>query len=315
MRLRIATRGSALARIQAKWVADRLVAAHPGLDPELVIVRTRGDRTPPERPLEGEKGWFVKELEEALLDGRADVAVHSLKDLPGEIPAGLAILATPVREDPRDALVLPRSQQAAPGDEVLPLPQRARVGCSSLRRRAQLLAQRPDLEIVPVRGNVDTRLRRLDAGECDALVLAAAGLIRLGQARRINRTFPVEVMVPAPCQGILAIEGRSDDARARELVAPLDDPIVRACATAERGVLAALAGGCTIPLGVLAEVEGAMLWLQARLLTPEGTRAVTVLDVAPLAEADALGARVATTLGAAGGDAIMAELRPEDARG
>lgn len=315
MRLRIATRGSTLARIQAKWVADRLVAAHPGLDPELVLIRTRGDRTPPDRPLEGEKGWFVKELEEALLDGRADIAVHSLKDLPGEIPPGLAILATPVREDPRDALVLPRGREVPPGDAPLPLPPRARVGCSSLRRKAQLLALRPDLEVVPVRGNVDTRLRRLDAGACDALVLAAAGLIRLGETGRIGRSLPVEAMVPAPCQGILAVEGRGDDRRLGELLAPLDDPLVRACATAERAVLVALRGGCTLPLGVLAEVEGGMLRLQARLLTPDGRRAVTVLDIGPLAEAEALGARVATTLRAAGGDAIMAELRPEDARG
>ncbi len=258
MRIIVATRRSALARAQSRGVAAVLSAE--GHEVQLLEMTTTGDRWSlagsPDLPGTDVKGMFVKELEQALLDGRADIAVHSAKDLPGDLPDGLAILSTPARVTPGDVLV------GAPGG-LDALPAGARVGTTSPRRRAQMLAARPDLQIVEVRGNVETRLARLDAGDVDALVLAAAGLVRLGIARADAVELPIGTHLPAPGQGIVAIEGRANDAAVREACAALDDPAARVCLAAERAFLARLGGGCLVPAGALCERDGDSLRMRA----------------------------------------------------
>ncbi|MCL2448955.1 MAG: hydroxymethylbilane synthase [Polyangiaceae bacterium] len=246
--LTYATRRSALALAQSRsFVADLHRAAGPLLARELVVVTT-GDRVQ-DQPLAdiGGKGLFVREIEEALLDGRADFAVHSIKDVPARLPPGLVVACVPRREDPRDVLVAPRHRTLAA------LPQGARVGTSSLRRAVALAAQRPDLRIEPLRGNVDTRLRRVDAGDFDAIVLARAGLVRLGLDARATEVLPPEVVLPAVGQGALGIECRADDSRVVPIVALMNDPDSAVCVAAERGVLEALGGDCKTPLGAFAE--------------------------------------------------------------
>ncbi|MSO44042.1 MAG: hydroxymethylbilane synthase [Thermoleophilia bacterium] len=258
MRVIVATRRSPLALAQSQVVATALRAG--GHDARLVPMTTTGDSwslaTPPDSSGGDVKGMFVKELEEALLDGRADIAVHSAKDLPTDLLAGLAIIATPPREDPRDVLV------GSPGG-LAALPAGARVGTTSPRRRAQVLAARPDVHVVEVRGNVDTRLARLDAGDLDALVLAAAGLNRLGIARGDMVILPLDVCLPAAGQGIVAIEGRTSDPEIRRACAVLDDPAARVSLTAERAFLARLGGGCSVPAAALCEVDGTDLRMRA----------------------------------------------------
>jgi hydroxymethylbilane synthase len=314
--LRIATRGSALALVQARWVADRLRESDPGRASEILTITTQGDRRPDTPLVEiGGKIAFVKEIEEALLDGRADVAVHSLKDVPGELPAGLVLAAFPPRADARDALVLPAGPGNARGEvfgpaSPLPLAAGARVGNSSLRRRAQLLRVRPDLRVEPIRGNVDTRLRKLDGGEFDALVLAAAALGRMGLEARISGVFSPEVMVPAPGQGALALECRAAS-RWHDLVGSLDDAATRAAVVAERVVMTRLGGGCLAPLGVHATLAAGRLAIVARLLAPDGTAALTERAAGPVAESEALAARVAERLLAKGGAELIAVSQPE----
>jgi hydroxymethylbilane synthase len=231
----------------------------------LVPIRTTGDRVLDRRLAEiGGKGLFTKEIEEALLDGRVDLAVHSLKDMETVLPVGLEIACVLKRDDPRDALV------ARDGAGLAGLPRGARIGTASLRRSAQLLRQRGDLEIVPIRGNVGTRLGRLDAGELDALVLALCGLERLGKAGLASEILSPEQMLPAVGQGALAVECRVADDALRRLLAPLDDPPSAACVAAERAMLAALDGSCRTPIGGLAAIEGDRLRLDALLLTPDG---------------------------------------------
>jgi hydroxymethylbilane synthase len=245
-----ATRRSALALAQCRAFVARLKSAHPDLELVEEQVVTTGDKIQ-DRPLSevGGKGLFVKEIEEALLAKRADLAVHSIKDVPGVLPPGLVIACVPAREDPRDVLVAPRHGTLAA------LPPGAKVGTSSLRRAVSLRAARPDLVIVPMRGNVDTRLRKVDdvaAGACDAIVLARAGLVRLGLAARATETLEPEVSLPAVGQGALGIECREDDAAARELLALLHDEATSRCVAAERGVLIALEGDCKTPLAAYA---------------------------------------------------------------
>ncbi len=256
-RLRVATRGSALALVQSGTIADALRAAWPGLEVEVVVVRTGV------RPLD-DKSRFVKEIEDALLAGDADLAVHSAKDLPGEIPKGLAIVAVPERADARDALC---GASALDG-----LARGATVGTASLRRRAQLLAARPDLRVPELRGNVDTRLRRLSEGAFDAIVLAAAGLARLG--REVGVPLAPELMVPAPGQGCLALEARIDDERARVLTQALDHVDSHRLLLAERAVARQLDAGCQTPLGVHARPHGAGLRLRAFVGRPDGRESV-----------------------------------------
>jgi hydroxymethylbilane synthase len=280
----IGSRGSQLALWQARWAEARL-RAH-GIDSRIEIIKTTGDKIT-DVPLAkvGTKGLFTKEIEEALLDGRIDLAVHSLKDLPTELPAGLEIAAVPDREDPRDALV---------GMRLADLPERARVGTSSLRRSAQLLAIRPDLAVESIRGNVDTRLRKLAEGDFDAIVLAAAGLNRLGWADRIAEILPPDVMCPAVGQGALAIETRSSGAPGA--CAILDHEATRTAVTAERAVLAWLGGGCQIPMGAHARIDGRKLALIAVVVSPDGTRIIREASDGDAADAERIGRSVGAAL-------------------
>jgi hydroxymethylbilane synthase len=264
--LTIATRQSALALAQCRAFVRRLGALDPSVRLQELQMVTSGDRIQ-DRPLAeiGGKGLFVKEIEEALLDGRADIAVHSIKDVPGLLPAGLHIACIPAREDARDVLV-------APAHGTLDaLPAGARVGTSSLRRLASLKAARPDLEIVSIRGNVDTRLRKLDSGEFDAIVLARAGLVRLGLAERATEVLSTEVSLPAVGQGALGIECRENDEKVRARLAPLHDMETATCVAAERGVLIALGGDCRTPLGAFAERAGDAIRLRAFVANADGS--------------------------------------------
>jgi hydroxymethylbilane synthase len=299
--LRIGTRGSALALRQSEWVAAELRRLHRGLEVALAIIKTRGDKII-DRPLTevGGKGLFVKEIESALLAGDVDLAVHSLKDVPTETPEALALLAFPPREDPRDVLVC---RDAAGLADLHP---GAQVATSSLRRMAQLKHVRPDLSFVPIRGNVDTRLRKLREGEADVVVLAGAGLIRLGLPEVITEWLSLEICVPAAGQGTLCLEGRADDARTRALVAPLDSPASRTSALAERAVVAALEGGCEIPLGVLAETRDGNLHLVAALAALDGSRILREEGVGSADDPQALARGVVARLRARGAAEIIA---------
>jgi len=262
-RLVYATRRSALALAQCRAFVARLKEAHPDLELVEEQVVTTGDKIQ-DRPLSevGGKGLFVKEIEEALLEKRADIAVHSIKDVPATLPDGLAITCIPKREDPRDVLVSPKY------GKVADLPPGAKVGTSSLRRAACLLAVRPDLVIVPLRGNVDTRLRKVEAGEADAIVLARAGLVRLGLQDRATEVLEPEVSLPAVGQGALGIESRIDDEDTRKRLAALADPDTSRCVHAERGVLTALGADCKTPLGAFAEKAGDQMRLRAFVVLP-----------------------------------------------
>jgi hydroxymethylbilane synthase len=271
-------------------VAARLRAA--GHEPEPLPLTTTGDRwSAADRAPAPDRGLFVKELEEALLDGRAHLAVHSAKDLPGELTPGLAVVAVPPREDPRDVLVGPEA-----GLEGLAAG--ARVATGSPRRAAQVLAARPDVEIVPIRGNVGTRLEKLARGEADALVLAAAGLRRLGLWPRGATPLPAGVCTPAPGQGLLAVEGRAGDAEVAEAAAALDDPSAHACLRAERAFLQALGGGCMRPVGALCAAEGDRLALIAFAGTEDGRAVERAARDGFAAEPEALGREAAAALSA-----------------
>jgi len=267
--LRIATRKSPLALWQAEYVRDRLIAAHPGLEVELVRMTTQGDKIL-DSPLAkvGGKGLFVKELEEGLLSGRADLAVHSMKDVPVELPEGLHLPVICEREDPRDAFV---SRHYATLDD---LPRGARVGTSSLRRQCQLTTRRPDLEILNLRGNVNTRLAKLDAGDFDAIILAAAGLLRLGFGERITAYLDTSVSLPAIGQGAIGIECRSDDPEVNELIAVLDHPPTRTRVNAERAMNHRLEGGCQVPIAGHAVLEEDALFLRGLVGYPDGSEVI-----------------------------------------
>jgi len=293
----IGSRGSQLALWQSRWVASQL--QQRGFSTSIEIIKTTGDKiTGVPLSQVGTKGLFTKELEEALLEGAIDVAVHSLKDMPTELPPGLALAATPAREDPRDAIV---------GMPLASLPGGAKVGTSSLRRTAQIRHARPDLVVESVRGNLDTRLRKLDEGQYSAILLAAAGLRRLGWAERIAELLPIEIMCPAVGQGALAIEARVDASPAAlEACRTLEDTATRAAVTAERAVLAALGGGCQVPIGAHAAVESAMLHLRAVVVAPDGKSAPLVCTLSgPVDEAGELGRRAADQLLDAGADGIL----------
>lgn len=285
--LRLGTRGSKLALAQAGLVADRLRAAHAGLEIALVEVTTAGDRDQTSALAEG-VGWFTTALQEAIRQGEVDFAVHSYKDLPTRRPDGLVLAAVPLRDDPRDALV---SRQ---GHTLRRLPAGSVVGTSSPRREAQLRALRPDLEVRPIRGNVDSRLAKVDAGQYEATVLALAGLRRLGCEERATEVFGVHDFLPAPAQGALAVECRSDDGRTRALLEAVDDPLVRQAVTAERSFLAALGAGCSFPAAAYAEHFGTTLKLHA-LLAPEG-RLFRSRTGGPADAASALGRALAEEL-------------------
>ena len=309
--IRIGTRGSLLARWQTDHVRDRLIAAHPGLNVEVIVMSTQGDRvldTP--LPMIGGKGLFTAELEQALRDGTIDLAVHSLKDLPTEDRPGLVIAAIPPREDPRDALV------ARGGATLAELPEGARIGTGSPRRAAQLRLARPDLDVRPIRGNVDTRLGKVTAGEFDAVVVAAAGLARLGRLDEASELLGPGVMLPAPGQGALAVECRAADAaaggRLHDLLAALDDPGTRAAVTAERAVLATLEAGCTAPVGAFAEITEispgeADLHVIAAVVSVDGATAIRRSASGPASDAEQIGRRWAAELLAAGAAEVMGD--------
>jgi hydroxymethylbilane synthase len=300
-RIVIGSRGSDLALTQSRHVAALLRELHPGLEVHIEVISTKGDRIT-DVPLAkvGGKGLFTKELEVALLDGSIDLAVHSLKDLPTELPEGLALAAVPPREDPHDALI------SAKGLGLAALPRGARVGTSSLRRRVQLLACRPDLDIVDLRGNVPTRLQKLHDLGLDAIVLAAAGLRRLGLQDAITELLPPSVMISAVGQGALGIETRSDDPRTRALLAPLHDTATAAATTAERSLLAAMGGGCQVPIGALAQVNGDRLELTACVCSTDGLTVLRVQLDGATTDAAALGRRAAEQLSEAGAGPLIA---------
>jgi hydroxymethylbilane synthase len=293
----IGSRGSQLALWQARWIAARLAEA--GHETHIEIIKTTGDKIT-DVPLAkvGTKGLFTKEIEEALLDGRIDLAVHSLKDLPTELPAGLTIAAIPPREDARDAMV---------GAKLSNLPAGAVVGTSSLRRAAQLRAIRPDLAIESIRGNLDTRVRKLDEGQYHAIVLAAAGLTRLGWAHRIAETLPPELMCPAVGQGALAVETR-ETGDGYAVCAVLDDPAARAAVTAERAVLASLGGGCQVPIGAHAVITGDELWMAGVVVSPDGTRIVRLIEQGAVRDAEEIGRRLGSALLAEGAREILEQV-------
>jgi hydroxymethylbilane synthase len=301
MQLRIGTRGSALARWQAEWVAAQLRAA--GIDVELVLITTRGDQQQESIAAVGFPGVFTKEIQRALSDGRIDVAVHSLKDLPTDVEPGLCLAAVPPRAAIGDALV---SVGWATWEQ---LPSGARIGTGSLRRRAQLLHARPDLVMGDLRGNVDTRLRKLDAGQYDAIILAEAGLRRLELAQRITQVLPPSIVLPAVGQGALGIETRSDDGAARQALASLEHAPTRAAVVAERARLAALQGGCLAPIAAWGRIEGPDLVLTGRVLSVDGKRQIEATRSAAADTAEALGARVAQLLVEAGATELIATAR------
>ncbi len=298
MRIVIGTRGSALALWQANWVKERLAAA--GYEAESRVLKTAGD-TRPEASLSrsGTKGLFIKEIEEALLEGSIDLAVHSLKDLPIDQPAGLEVAAVPKRDDPRDAFI------SRSGLLWNALPAGSSVGTSSLRRIAQLRALRRDLDIVPLRGNVDTRLRKLDRGDCDALVLAAAGLDRLGLPDRASAYFSLDEMCPAVGQGALAIEIRKDHPDVARAVQPLEHLPTHQAVRAERAVLAHLGGGCQTPIAAHAAVEGGKLLLRGVVASLDGSEVFRASAVGSLEEPERLGVGVAQDLLRQGARAVL----------
>lgn len=304
MRLRLGSRGSPLALWQAHHVAARLRTAWPGLDVDITIIKTEGDQRA-DMPLTASfgKGVFVKEIEDALLGGTIDLAVHSLKDLPTETPDGLVLAAIPSRHDARDALVC-RS-----GRRIEDLKPGALVATGSPRRRCQLLHARPDLRFTLVRGNVDTRLRKLDEGQFDALILAVAGIERLELTQAPYTPIPFSLCLPAPGQGALAIEIRADDATTHRLVSPLNDPQTASCVAAERGFLAALGAGCLAPAGALATAADGTLHLEAMIGYPDGRSQERDRIEGASGEAVSLGASLAQRLFDAGGDLILREVR------
>lgn len=300
--LKIATRRSPLAMWQAEHVADRLRQLHPELVVELVGMSTRGDEIT-DRPLMavGGKALFVKALEEGLLAGRADIAVHSMKDVPAEVPAAFCLPVILDRDDPRDAFVSERYESVAA------LPDGARVGTASLRRECQLRARRPDLVVESLRGNVQTRLGKLESGEFDAIILAAAGLKRLGMADRIRAAIPPEDSLPAVGQGALGIECRADDDEVIALLLGLNDADTYDRVVAERAVNARLEGSCHVPLAAYAELEGADgLWLRALVASRDGTQVLRAEQRGSRAEGEALGEAVAQALLAQGAAELLA---------
>jgi hydroxymethylbilane synthase len=293
--LTVGSRGSQLALWQARWIQTRLQSF--GIESRLEIIHTTGDKiTDVALSRVGTKGLFTKEIEEALLNSSIDVAVHSLKDMPTELPEGLILAAIPEREDPRDALI---------GGRLAELKQGVRVGTSSLRRAAQLRSTRPDLQISDVRGNLDTRLRKLDEGKYDAIVLASAGLRRLGWEERISELLDPAVMCPAVGQGALAVETRDDSSEAREVCRRLDHAATRAAVTAERAVLAALGGGCQVPIGAHATLDASMIHIRSIIVSPDGGQVIRKEASGPAAEAAALGRALGEELLAGGGAKIL----------
>lgn len=303
-RLVVGTRGSLLARTQTQWVIDQLLAAHPGLEVATEIISTKGDRQQ-DRPLPeiGGKGLFTEELEAALLDGSIDLAVHSTKDLPTDLKSGLAVMAYPAREDPRDAWV------SADGTRFEDIRQGSVVGTTSLRRQAQLLMRRPDVTFVGLRGNVDTRIRKVQRGDCVGAVLAMSGLKRASLAQHVTHPFEPADMLPAPGQGALGIEGRADDARLAAYLQPIHDKATALAVNCERAILARLDAGCRAPVAVYATIEAGQVHCEALVVSPDGKRQVRKVAQLPAAEFERLVDHLVGELKSAGADDIIAGCR------
>jgi hydroxymethylbilane synthase len=302
-RIVIASRRSRLAMWQSEHVAGELRRLYPHCEVSILGITTSGDRIV-DRPLAqvGGKGLFVKELEAALEEGRADLAVHSAKDVPMHLPQGFCLAAFTAREDPRDCLVsnVSASLEALPSGSI--------VGTSSLRRESQLRERHPALKVQPLRGNLDTRLAKLDRGECQAIVLAAAGLKRLGLVARIRAMLEPEQSLPAPGQGALVIECREERGELRERLAPLADAATSACVLAERALSRALSGDCQLPLAAYAVASGAQIRLRGLVALPDGSKVVRAELIGPIAEPERLGEALAANLRSLGADAILAAL-------
>lgn len=298
-KLRIGTRGSALALWQASFVRDRLAALR-SVESEIIIIKTSGDRFQQGDVGQiGLKGVFIKELEDALLDERVDLAVHSMKDVPTELPTGLAITAVLERQDVRDSLI------SRDGKKLAELPPGARVGTSSLRRAAQLRRYRGDLTLQELRGNVDTRLRKLAQGQYDAIVLAKAGLDRLGWSDRVTEAIPPEISLPAVGQGAIGVESRTSAAEVTEILTALDHRETRAGVEAERALLAELQGGCQVPLGAWGRLEGGQLVLDACVLSADGTQCLRERATGPTSDAEHIGRDLARRMLDAGAGRIL----------
>lgn len=294
------TRGSLLARAQTQHVVQQIQALYPEMEIEVQIIQTTGDaRQNVPFAAVGTKGMFVKEIEQALLDNTIDLGVHSLKDMPGELPEGLTLVCFPPREDPRDALLTHKAT------DLESLPQGAVVGTSSLRRKAQLLALRPDLKVEELRGNLDTRIRKLDSGEYDAILLACAGLNRLGFGSRITHAIAPEACCPAVGQGALALEARTEDTNLKTLLAPLNHPHTETAVCAERAFLLRLQGGCSIPVGAYACFKGESLSVQAVLAAPNGSQVLKTIQEGHPESAKEIGIALAEDLLNRGGDLLL----------
>ncbi|MDG1455283.1 MAG: hydroxymethylbilane synthase [Planctomycetota bacterium] len=303
MKIRLGTRASLLARTQSGWVADQLMKCEPGLQIEEVLIETGGDQDQ-ETPLHetGAPGVFTAEVERALQDGRVDLAVHSLKDLPIQQPEGLVLAAIPVREDPRDAWI------SADYAGVVDMPAGSIVATGSLRRRSQILNRYPELVVEGIRGNIDTRMEKYRDRGASGLLLAAAGLLRLGRRALIRSMVSVTEMTPAPGQGALALEVREDDDKVREVVSRLDDSLTRQCVVAERSLLSALGGGCHLPVGALAGVSGGTLSLCGVLGALDGKNLVRLSAEGSVDEPELIGHDLARLIRKSGGDAILEQL-------
>ncbi len=302
----IGTRGSKLALWQANWVKSVISKANPQLTVELLIIKTKGDKIL-DVPLAkvGGKGLFVKEIEEALLDGRIDLAVHSMKDMPAEIPEGLCIGAIPDREEPRDVLI---TRSGLPLEK---LPRGARIGTSSLRRSAQLLSVRPDLEIVSLRGNLDTRLKKLETESLDAIVLAAAGVLRMGLSERITQTLDESLMLPAVGQGALCIETRQADPRIEPIIEPIDHQATRRVVLGERAFLNRLEGGCQVPIAGHGHLQGKTLSITGLVCELDGSKVIKETLEGPYDQGETLGRELAEVLLSRGAGDILERLNSD----
>ena len=292
MKLVVGTRGSNLALVQTNWVVDQLKKENPGVEFEVKIIKKKGDLIK-DLPLDkiGDKGLFVKEIEKSLLDGEIDMAVHSMKDMPSYLPEGLKFAHSPKREDPRDALIFKEGYKSL--DD---LPQGARIGTGSKRRKYQLLKHRPDLEIVPIRGNIETRIKKIETEKLDGVVLAASGLRRAGLDDKIDYYIPTDIMLPAPAQGILALEIREDDKETEKIIDSIKDDITKIQIDAERGFLIGVNGSCHIPMGAYCEIEGEKITLTGLYGDGEGKKIVVQSQVGTLADAPKIGYELAKSV-------------------
>ena len=292
MKLVVGTRGSNLALVQTNWVVEQLKKNNPNIEFEIKIIKTKGDLIK-DLPLDkiGDKGLFVKEIEKSLLDKEIDMAVHSMKDMPSYLPEGLKFAHSPRREDPRDALIFREGYKT-----LEDLPQGAKIGTGSKRRKYQLLKHRPDLEIVPIRGNIETRIKKIETENLDGVVLAASGLRRAGLEEKIDYYIPTDIMLPAPAQGILALEIREDDKETEKIIDSIKDNITKVQIDAERGYLIGVNGSCHIPMGAYCEVDGEKITLTGLYGDGDGKKIVIQSKEGTLADAQKIGYELAKSV-------------------